>query len=290
MTTERFAVVIPARDEMSTIARVVREALQLFETVIVVDDGSVDGTGEAAQIAGAQVLRLAVGRGYGAAITEGLSAAVRLGAEHAVLLDGDGAHSPADAVQLADRHRRSNADLTIGSRFLVRGKSEIPSQKQAANGFATRLFNLVTGGNVTDAASGLRAVRCEIIGAIGPLEEGFGAAYGLLARAIQLKLSVAEEAISVRYDARELFATTETELQQFLGFCHSTATGELQTAIYELITELKRQKIINVRFLDTHFVLHKIPSAGVFVFQHQNPWFSAGEIERTIWFKAPQEL
>lgn len=93
--------VIPALNEGATIGEVVSRALEAAERVLVVDDGSTDGTGEAARRAGALVLRHERPSGYDRAISEGLNEAFRLGAAAAVTLDADGQHRIEDMKRVA---------------------------------------------------------------------------------------------------------------------------------------------------------------------------------------------
>src|SRR4051812_1491244 len=94
-------VVIPAYNEARTIVEVIRGLKQCgFTRLIVVDDGSRDGTGELASREGVIRLRHILNRGLGAALGTGISAALRLGAEVIVTFDADGQHDPHDVVRL----------------------------------------------------------------------------------------------------------------------------------------------------------------------------------------------
>jgi glycosyltransferase involved in cell wall biosynthesis len=101
MTAKRVIVIIPAYNEEWTIVDVIRGLKQCgFTTLIVVDDGSSDRTGELAYREGAIRLRHLLNRGLGGALGTGISAALRLGAEVIVTFDADGQHDPDDIRQL----------------------------------------------------------------------------------------------------------------------------------------------------------------------------------------------
>jgi UDP-N-acetylglucosamine---dolichyl-phosphate N-acetylglucosaminyltransferase len=101
MTAKRVVVVIPAYNEERTIVEVIRGLKQRgFTTLIVVDDGSSDRTGELASDEGVIRLRHILNRGLGGALGTGISAAVRLGAEVIVTFDADGQHDPNDIMRL----------------------------------------------------------------------------------------------------------------------------------------------------------------------------------------------
>ena len=88
-------IVVPVFNEAETVGHVV-EAAREYGPVLVVDDGSRDGSGEVARRAGAEVIRHAQRRGKGAALRTGIAAARERGAAAVVTLDGDGQHRPSD--------------------------------------------------------------------------------------------------------------------------------------------------------------------------------------------------
>jgi glycosyltransferase involved in cell wall biosynthesis len=148
--------VIPAYNEASHIAEVVRQAQRHVQRVIVIDDGSTDGTGERAQQAGALVLSHAMNCGPGAATMTGIQAARLLAAEVVVTLDADGQHNPNDIPKLLAPVRRGEADVVIGTRF--RGpKNSIPFLRRLFNGIGNAFTYLTTGKYVSDSQSGFKA-------------------------------------------------------------------------------------------------------------------------------------
>lgn len=96
-----LTVVIPALNEGPTIGSIVTKALETAERVLVVDDGSTDGTGRAAQAAGAMVLRHEKPGGYDSAVSDGLNQAFKDGAHAAVTIDADGQHRIEDMERIA---------------------------------------------------------------------------------------------------------------------------------------------------------------------------------------------
>lgn len=111
-----LVVVIPAKNEAATIASVVTAAVRRGLAVLVVDDGSTDGTGPAAKAAGAWVLRKEASQGYDPAIADGLNQAFRDGAGAAVTCDADGQHRLEDLVRVAEPVLAGKADLAAGVR------------------------------------------------------------------------------------------------------------------------------------------------------------------------------
>lgn len=151
-----LSIVLPARNESTPIGGVIERIRALLPAaeIVVVDDGSSDGTGEAAAAAGARVVRHPYSKGNGAAIKTGARAA---SGEVIVFMDADGQHDPADIPVLLAR-LNEGYDLVVGAR-------QAGSQASIGRGLANRLYNrlasYMTGHKVPDLTSGFRAVRAE---------------------------------------------------------------------------------------------------------------------------------
>ena len=116
------AVVIPAYNEATTVRDVAQRALQQAALVIVVDDGSSDGTAQGLEGLGAVVLRNEDNQGKAASLRRGAVEAMRLGATAIVTLDGDGQHCPEDIPMLLRAWHAAPDSIVIGSRLHERGK------------------------------------------------------------------------------------------------------------------------------------------------------------------------
>jgi glycosyltransferase involved in cell wall biosynthesis len=116
-TRETVLAIIPVYGESGFIAHVVRRVMQHVQTVLVVDDGSPDGTAAEAEKAGANVIRHPSNLGKGAALKTGLEYATAAGAEYFLFLDGDGQHDPADIPRFFDAVNGSDFDLVVGNRM-----------------------------------------------------------------------------------------------------------------------------------------------------------------------------
>jgi glycosyltransferase involved in cell wall biosynthesis len=152
-------VIVPAHNEAAAIAPTVREIQRSAPEfdVIVVDDGSTDGTGERAAAAGAKVLRLPFNLGIGGAMQAGYLYAQEHGYEVAVQVDGDGQHDPRHIHDLLARLRADpRVDMVTGSRFLAEGGYRSSASRRAGIGIFSRLVSMITGQRVTDPTSGFR--------------------------------------------------------------------------------------------------------------------------------------
>ncbi len=153
-TRDRVAVVIPALNEVLRIRGVVEGALAECPNVILIDDGSDDGTAEAVADLPVRVLRHAERRGKSASLRDGFAEALRLGFNGVVTMDGDGQHSAADIPRLLDAARRYPGHIVIGAR--LRKRSKQPRYRRLANHFGDWGIAWGTGYRIADTQSGQR--------------------------------------------------------------------------------------------------------------------------------------
>lgn len=170
----RTAVVIPALNEAGNIGDLVRQTrAQAVETVIVVDNGSTDGTGKRAHEADAIVIR-EPRRGYGYACAAGTAAALERDADIVVYMDGDFSSLPGELPDLLTPIQTDNADLVLGSRRLGRiSTGAMLAHQRFGNWLTARLFSRLYGVHVTDLGP-YRAIRAECIAALNMREMTFG--------------------------------------------------------------------------------------------------------------------
>lgn len=150
----KIAAVIPAYNEATRIGTVVRSAKQYVDDIIVVTDGSTDGTADVARAEGATVIEHAENCGAGAATMTGLEAARRLGFDAVVTLDADGQHATSDIPHLVEAMEQSGADLVVGNRF--GRKNNIPFIRRVANSIGNGVTFMVTGIRLPDTQCGFK--------------------------------------------------------------------------------------------------------------------------------------
>jgi len=163
-----LALVIPAFRAAAALPGVVARARRQAPgaRVIVVDDGSDDGTAAAAEGAGAAVLRHPENLGKGRALATGLAAAVEGGAERVVTLDADGQHPPEAIPLLLEPIANGTSDLVVGAR--ARGAGGMPPGRRLTNWLSSTLLSRAVGFAVPDSQSGFRAMRREVAAAVRP--------------------------------------------------------------------------------------------------------------------------
>ena len=128
--------------------------------VVVIDDGSGDGTSAAAAACGAAVVRLPYNLGIGGAVQTGFKYALERGYERAVRLDGDGQHEAAELAKLLGPIERDEADIVTGSRFVGGdGDYRPPLSRRIGITWFARLVSVLTRQKVTDTTSGFQALN-----------------------------------------------------------------------------------------------------------------------------------
>lgn len=194
------ALVIPALNEALVIEDVISGLLPTFPLVIVVDDGSSDGTGSIARRAGARVVRHPINLGQGAALATGIKAALQLGRVNWIAtFDADGQHRVEDLQAMVDRARLGDVDVVLASRFADGGSSEAGWAKRALLQLAVRYTRMRTGLALTDTHNGLRVMSRRFAASLRIRERGMGHASEILEQLAQSGATWVEVPTHVRY-------------------------------------------------------------------------------------------
>ena len=173
---DRIAILIPAYNEADNVGSVLErlpgEVCGAPTAVLVVDDGSRDGTGEAARAHGAIVARHAVNRGGGAALRTGYRLLSESGARIVVTIDADGQHLPEEMPRLVQPVLDGEVAVAHGSRVLGEAERNHPA-REAGIVFFNRVVSLITRTHVTDCSNGYRAVRADVLPTLALRQEQF---------------------------------------------------------------------------------------------------------------------
>jgi glycosyltransferase involved in cell wall biosynthesis len=155
------AALIPAYNEAAPIGAVIEAIRRYAEAVLVVDDGSSDGTAEVARAGGAEVVSHPTRRGKGVAIRTGLDRLAGRGHRYILMLDADGQHDPEDAPRLIEAAEIEGYDLVIGYRVLDPELSG--AVRYYTNIVGCNTLSRWIGETLLDSQSGFRLVRASLL-------------------------------------------------------------------------------------------------------------------------------
>ena len=195
----KTAVIVPALNEEGNIESLVRQLLARAAVtwVVVADNGSDDGTAAAAERSGAFVIS-EPRRGYGYACAAGTEAALRLGAETLIFIDGDFSSSPAEIERLLQPLYAGAADLVLGSRTLGQiDAGAMPSHQLFGNKLSSWLMSWLYQVKVTDLGP-FRAIRAELLLSLKMEEMSFGWPTEMMVKSARQGARIVEVPVSWR--------------------------------------------------------------------------------------------
>jgi glycosyltransferase involved in cell wall biosynthesis len=172
---DSLLVIVPAFNEEGAVAEVVRSVQQFVPgvPVLVIDDGSGDGTVANARMAGAEVLLLPHHLGLGGCVQAGYKLAFELGFQYVIRVDGDGQHDARDIPRIFEKLKTSGCEMVIGSRFVANNGSRTGAVRSLGILFFRLVLRPILGKAVHDPTSGFVGVNrraLEVFGKSFPLE------------------------------------------------------------------------------------------------------------------------
>ena len=199
-TTCRPFVVVPCLNEAQAIARLLEGILAHCRDVIVIDDGSSDGTADIVATLPVTLIRHSERHGKGEALRAGFREALRCGATGVLTMDGDGQHDPADIPRILAAARRFPGALVIGARMLEREHQ--PEGRRRANDIADWGISWGCGRPVADTQSGQRWYPRAAAELVHIAAQGFVfEAAILIAASRELDMPIVSIPIACRYEA-----------------------------------------------------------------------------------------
>ena len=198
--TVRWLTALPVYNEVQHVEDVLDEVSQYSREILVVDDGSTDGTGEV--LAGrrdVQVVTHNQNRGYGAGLRSAFAYAMRHHYDFLVTIDCDGQHQPQRIPRFVAACR--HVDMVSGSRYLKKypGDSDPPEQRRWINQQITRDLNTRLGLHLTDAFCGFKAYRVAALKRLELTEDGYAMPLELWVQVVAARWKIVELAVPLIY-------------------------------------------------------------------------------------------
>ena len=200
--TSRILTALPVYNEVDHVAGAIAGALSYCRDVLVVDDGSIDGTSELLAVGDdIRLIRHPANQGYGTALRSAFDFAVQGGYDILVTIDCDGQHQPQLIPKFVERCCAGDVDIVSGSRYLRRfpGDSDPPEDRRRINQAITEELNRRLGLRLTDAFCGFKAYRVAVLEKIQLTEPGYAMPLELWVRAARLGLRIVELPVPLVY-------------------------------------------------------------------------------------------
>lgn len=201
-STNSLLTALPVFNEVKMVNPVLNEVLQHCDQVLVVDDGSSDGSSELlAARSDIALVRHPANRGYGAALVSAFQYAIEHEFELLVTIDCDGQHQPQRIQQFAEAIITTGADIVSGSRYLASFENDTPppEDRRSINKQVTRTLNQRLGFNLTDAFCGFKAYRVASLKQLRIRETGYAMPLELWVQAACAELTVVELPVPLIY-------------------------------------------------------------------------------------------
>ncbi len=198
----KFLTALPVYNEAKSVNAVLDEVSLYSDHVLVVNDGSTDGSSELlARRDDIILLSHEVNRGYGAALVTAFNYAIEHQYDVLVTIDCDGQHQPQRIKQFAAAIKSSGADIVSGSRYLKSfdGDTLPPIERRQINHAVTQTLNDRLGLKLTDAFCGFKAYRVEALRRLDIKETGYAMPLELWVQAACANLTVVEMAVPLIY-------------------------------------------------------------------------------------------
>jgi dolichol-phosphate mannosyltransferase len=224
----RILTAIPVFNEARHLLGVLREVRRYASDILVVNDGSTDGTAELLSLqSDLHVITHPVNRGYGAALISAFGFALNHGADVLVTMDCDGQHEPARIPVLLEA--LDTADIASGSRYLrdFRQDTTAPRDRQHINQLITSELNARFGLNLTDAFCGFKAYRRRALEQLHITETAWGMPLQLWVQAARRGLRIKEVAVPRLYlDPNRAFGGVLNNGEERLAYYRSVIDRE----------------------------------------------------------------
>jgi dolichol-phosphate mannosyltransferase len=230
--SQRWLTALPVYNEARNVQRVLDEVRRYSEHVLVVDDGSSDGTSDLLdQRSDIRLVRHVENQGYGAALASAFRYCLQHGFDGVVTIDCDGQHEPKRIPRFVASAK--SVDIVSGSRYLKQypGDSEPPAQRRWINQQVTAEINRRLGLNLTDAFCGFKAYGVEALSRLHLQETGYAMPLELWVQAACQRLKIIELPVPLIYlDEKRSFGGVLDDAATRLEYYHAVLDRSLAAA------------------------------------------------------------
>ena len=194
----RVCGLVAAFNEESTIGRVLSGARPFVEQIVVVDDGSDDGTTALAEAAGARVLRHRENQGKGVAVRTGLAQVLMEDFTHVLFMDADLQHDPADIPLLLDKASNGLGEFVVAERVFDR--EAMPRARYYANTIGSWVMSRLTATAIRDSQSGFRLIRADLLRPLTLTARRYEIEAEILVKLVRRGARIERVAVASKYD------------------------------------------------------------------------------------------
>ncbi len=200
MQKKNIYIIVPVFNEQETIRDVTNSLLQMQYSILIVDDGSADGTKECLNDLPVFYLKHKVNLGQGAALQTGINFALRTNAEYFVTFDADGQHDASDINGMIRKMDETGSDVVFGSRFLEGSKTNISASRSLILNLARYINYALSGILLSDAHNGLRVFNRKAASELYLTENKMAHATQIQILVAQKKLTYCEYPTNIHYN------------------------------------------------------------------------------------------
>lgn len=258
-------IVIPVYNHAGTLREVVTRALDVCGDVLVVDDGSTDGSAEVLKGLPVGFIRHEINRGKGVAILTAAAEARRLGMSHIITIDADGQHDPANISQFIPVIQENPLAIVVGKRIF--NSKTVPFSSRFGRGFSNFWLRVETGYSLKDTQSGFRAYPVIILEWLKLHEKRYSFEIEVLVKAAWAGIELKEVDISVYYPE------SDKRISHFRPFMDNLALTVLNTRLTtRAILPVPHRRFIEVKDnAEKVTILHPVKSLKILLGKNISP-------------------
>lgn len=195
---DNCVVLIPAYNEVKTIGGIVHNVVYMGFNVLVIDDGSSDGTENEALENGAMVIKNSENLGKGASIKKGLKYVFdTMKYEWMIIMDSDGQHHPEDITSFINAAKAADCDIVVGNR--MSHARTMPQLRYWTNIFTSWAVSLFCGQKIPDSQCGFRLIKVSSVGKLNLVTKRYDTESEMLIEAARNKLKIISAPVRTIY-------------------------------------------------------------------------------------------